>query len=86
MQNTLTMLSAWMKTFWAFLLLASVAQAQFQFFEHMFGGGGPRQAQQQQQARDGPSDPSWYQEKWENSMIVLWLWFGSSFEKRKTGC
>lgn len=56
------------KPLWALLLLASVAQAQFQFFEHMFGGGGggQRQARQQAEPHDGPSDPSWYQNEWEN--------------------
>lgn len=63
------MLSYWSKAFWALLLLASVAQAQFQFFEHMFGGGGPGQGREQQAPQDGPSDPSWYQNKWENGKI-----------------
>lgn len=61
------MFSNWIKALWAFLLLATVAQAQFQFFEHMFGGGGGGQRQARQEGhQDGPSDSSWYQDKWEN--------------------
>ena len=63
------MISYWSKALWALLLLASVAQAQFQFFEQMFGGGGPGHGRQQQAPQDGPSDPSWYQNKWENGEI-----------------
>lgn len=61
------MFSTWIKIIWALFLLASVAQAQFQFFEQMFGGGGPRQ---QQPAQDEPSDPSWYQKNWENGEFM----------------
>lgn len=65
------MFSNLIKTIWTLFLLASMAQAQFQFFEQMFGGGGgPRQ---QQPAQDEPSDPSWYQKNWENGE------FGSAF-------
>lgn len=67
------MLPNLVKALWAFLLLASVAQAQFQFFEHMFGGGGgggQRQGRQQAEPHDGPSDPSWYQNEWESGEFV----------------
>lgn len=74
----------WVKALWAFLLLASVAQAQFQFFEHMFGGGGgggPRQARQEDH-QDGPSDSSWYQDKWENGEFTNFvLVFVHSYQK-----
>jgi len=66
------MFSNLIKSLWALLLLASMAQAQFQFFEHMFGGGGgggQRQARQQAEPHDGPSDPSWYQHEWENGKL-----------------
>lgn len=45
------------------LLLAGTANAQFQFFENMFGGhqGG----HQQQQQANAPSDSSWYQQNWD---------------------
>jgi hypothetical protein len=44
------------------LLLVSGAQAQFQFFEQMFQGGGQ---QQHQAPRDVPSDPSGYQQRYD---------------------
>lgn len=70
------MFSNWIKALWAFLLLATVAQAQFQFFEHMFGGGGgPRQARQEDH-QDGPSDSSWYEDRWENGKFAN-IVFGS---------
>lgn len=58
------MLHTWIRTLVALLLLASVAHAQFQFFEHMFGGG--RQEHQQQAAQNEPSDSSRYQNMWES--------------------
>lgn len=53
-------------TLWALLVLASLAQAQFQFFEHMFGGG--HQQQQHHRPQEGqnvPSDSSWFRNNWE---------------------
>ncbi|KAI1184325.1 hypothetical protein F5B17DRAFT_412480 [Nemania serpens] len=44
-------------------LLASLAQAQFGFFDQMFGG--QQQQQQQQQQQNVPSDPSLYQNNFE---------------------
>ncbi|OJJ79638.1 protein lcl2 [Aspergillus glaucus CBS 516.65] len=70
------MLPNLVKALWAFLLLASVAQAQFQFFEHMFGGGGgggQRQGRQQAEPHDGPSDPTWYQNEWESARCSKYL-------------
>ena len=43
--------------------LAPFTQAQFQFFEQMFQGGG--QQHQQQHAQNVPSDSKWYQETYE---------------------
>lgn len=51
---------------WALLLLVSTAQAQFQFFEQMFGGGGGHGHQGEQEAS---SDSSWYQRTWEGGMF-----------------
>jgi hypothetical protein len=48
----------------AFLLLFSLASAQFQFFEQMFQGG--QQQQQRQEPQNVPSDSSWYQQNYEN--------------------
>jgi hypothetical protein len=42
-----------------------MARAQFQFFEHMFGGGQERQQASQQNV---PSDSSRYQGMWEAGM------------------
>lgn len=54
-----------LRTLGALLLLISVARAQFQFFEHMFGGGQERQQASQQNV---PSDSSRYQGMWEAGM------------------
>lgn len=48
---------------WALFLLAAVAQAQFQFFEHMFGGNQQQQAQHQG-SQNVPSDSGRYQKMW----------------------
>ena len=50
------------------VLLAGAANAQFQFFENMFGGqqGGP----QQQQQGNAPSDSNWYQQNWDQGKSV----------------
>lgn len=55
----------WAKTLWALLLLATFAQAQFQFFEQMFGGGHT----QQQGPQNAASDSSRYQKLWKESML-----------------
>lgn len=59
-----TMIQSWIKSLWALLLLASVAQAQFQFFENMFGGGHQHE-RAQQETQNVPSDSSWYQKTWD---------------------
>ncbi|KAI9041686.1 protein lcl2 [Aspergillus affinis] len=71
------MLSAWIKTLGALLLLATMAHAQFQFFEHMFGGGGGgggggRQGHQQA-SQNVPSDSSRYQNSWESATCDKYL-------------
>jgi hypothetical protein len=48
----------------ALLLLFTLANAQFQFFEQMFQGG--QQQQQRQEPQNMPSDSSWYQQNYEN--------------------
>ncbi|KAI0183626.1 hypothetical protein EV127DRAFT_446484 [Xylaria flabelliformis] len=54
-------------TFLLIALFTSLAQAQFGFFDQMFGGGGGGQQAQQQQQRpqNGPSDSSLYQTNFE---------------------
>ncbi|KAE8375917.1 Long chronological lifespan protein 2 [Aspergillus bertholletiae] len=65
------MLHTWIRTLGALLLLASMAHAQFQFFEHMFGGG--RQEHQQQAAQNEPSDSSRYQSMWASAQCDKYL-------------
>ncbi|KAJ9307585.1 hypothetical protein DTO217A2_2819 [Paecilomyces variotii] len=56
---------------WALLLLVAAAQAQFQFFEQMFGGA--RQEHHQQEQQNVPSDSSWYQRHWEGARCSNYL-------------
>ncbi|KAE9364215.1 hypothetical protein N431DRAFT_388187 [Stipitochalara longipes BDJ] len=63
MPRSLTLLSA-------FLLLFSVASAQFQFFEQMFQGG---QQQQRQEPQNVPSDSSWYQQNYDSARCTNYL-------------
>jgi hypothetical protein len=46
----------------------STAQAQFQFFEQMFSGGGHGGHQGEQEAS---SDSSWYQRTWEGGRFFF---------------
>lgn len=62
------MLSSWVRCLGALLFLASVAQAQFQFFEHMFGGG--HQEHHQQNTQNSASDSARYQQLWEGSELL----------------
>ncbi|RAH73724.1 protein lcl2 [Aspergillus aculeatinus CBS 121060] len=62
----------WIKSFGLILLLASVAHAQFQFFEHMFGGGGGG-GHQHQAPQNVPSDSSRYQSQWESAHCDRYL-------------
>lgn len=57
------MLQSWRQALWALLLLVSVAQAQFNFFDQMFGGG-EQQQRQQQRSQNAPSDSDRYQQMW----------------------
>lgn len=61
------MLKSWLQTIWALSLLVSVAQAQFNFFEQMFGGG--EQQRPQQQSQNAPSDSSRYQQMWNGGKM-----------------
>ncbi|CAL5871369.1 uncharacterized protein PFLUO_LOCUS5619 [Penicillium psychrofluorescens] len=65
------MISHWLKALWALFLLASVAQAQFNFFEQMFGGNQGQERQQQNQ--NSPSDSSRYQNAWGQSKCSHYL-------------
>ncbi|KAF9885623.1 Long chronological lifespan protein 2 [Aspergillus nanangensis] len=68
------MLVSWIRTLGAWLLLASVAHAQFQFFENMFGaGGGGHQEYRQKSAQNVPSDSSRYQSNWEAARCDKYL-------------
>ena len=50
-----------------FLICASsLAYAQFNFFEQMFGGGGHAEHHQPQ---DVPSDSAWYRKQWQEGML-----------------
>ncbi|OJD19198.1 hypothetical protein AJ78_00811 [Emergomyces pasteurianus Ep9510] len=62
-------------TFLGLLFLATVAQAQFQFFEHMFNGG--QQQHQDSRDHDAPSDSSWYQRNYDNARCSGYLCPGS---------
>lgn len=57
------MLPKFASALWALFLLVSVAQAQFNFFEHMFGGN-QQQQQQHQDSQNMPSDSGRYQNMW----------------------
>ncbi|OKL64088.1 hypothetical protein UA08_00317 [Talaromyces atroroseus] len=59
------MLAKSVTAIWALLLLITSAQAQFQFFEQMFGGGSQQGRQQEQEAS---SDSAWYQKTWDGDM------------------
>ncbi|KAJ5463237.1 hypothetical protein N7475_008181 [Penicillium sp. IBT 31633x] len=65
------MLQSWRQALWALLLLVSVAQAQFNFFEQMFGGG--EQQRQQQRSQNAPSDSGRYQQMWSGAQCDNYL-------------
>lgn len=59
-------------SFTLFLLLllpmsASLVNAQFNFFEQMFGGGGGNGHHHQPQ--DVPSDSAWYRKQWQDGIL-----------------
>ncbi|KAF1847715.1 long chronological lifespan protein 2 [Cucurbitaria berberidis CBS 394.84] len=60
-QMVLTFLATWFLT----------ANAQFGFFDQMFGG--QQQQQQQQQAQNVRSDSSWYQAQYEGAQCTHYL-------------
>lgn len=51
------------RALWALSMLVTVAQAQFNFFEHMFGSN-QQQQHQQQGSQNVPSDSGRYQNSW----------------------
>ncbi|EER41239.1 conserved hypothetical protein [Histoplasma capsulatum var. duboisii H88] len=53
------------------LLLATGTQAQFQFFEQMFGGG--QQQQHDSREQNVPSDSDWYQRTYDNARCSNYL-------------
>jgi hypothetical protein len=53
------------------LLLILPINAQFQFFEQMFGGGGGGHPGHQHQPQNMPSDSGWYQQQYENGMTIF---------------
>jgi len=58
-------------TLWGIALLVSVAQAQFNFFEHMFGANQQQQQHQHQQgSQNVPSDSSRYQSLWRQCKLL----------------
>ncbi|KAL2825902.1 hypothetical protein BDW59DRAFT_145582 [Aspergillus cavernicola] len=63
------MLTNMVRSLAALLLLISVAHAQFQFFEQMFGGGQGQQAPE----KNVPSDSSRYQSMWKDSRCDRYL-------------
>jgi hypothetical protein len=55
----------------ALLLLILPTTAQFQFFEHMFGGN--QHHQQQQKPQNMGSDSAWYQQQYEAGITLSTL-------------
>lgn len=55
---------------WALVLMVSVAQAQFNFFEHMFGAN-QQQQQHQQGSQNVPSDSGRYQSMWRQGKLLF---------------
>lgn len=56
------MLRYWCQALWALILMASVAHAQFNFFDHMFGGN--QQPVRNAGPQNVPSDSNRYQNMW----------------------
>ena len=57
------MMRNFISSLWYLLLLATMAQAQFQFFEQMFGGG-QQHPGHRQGSQNVPSDSGRYQQMW----------------------
>ncbi|KAJ5536572.1 hypothetical protein N7513_009758 [Penicillium frequentans] len=66
------MLRSVLQTVWAILMLVAVAQAQFNFFDHMFGGNQQQQGHHQG-AQDVSSDSSRYQNSWNQAQCSKYL-------------
>ncbi|KAJ5145863.1 uncharacterized protein N7515_000427 [Penicillium bovifimosum] len=66
------MLQGVRQALWALLLIVSVAQAQFNFFDQMFGGG-EQQQRQQQRSQQAASDSSRYQQMWAGAQCDNYL-------------
>ncbi|KAJ5874700.1 uncharacterized protein N7529_003130 [Penicillium soppii] len=66
------MFQSWRQALWAFILLVSVAQAQFNFFDQMFGNG-EQQQRQQQRSQNAPSDSARYQQMWREAQCENYL-------------
>lgn len=64
------MLRSIFQTIWAIFMLVAVAQAQFNFFDHMFGGNQQQQGHHQG-AQDVSSDSSRYQNSWSQGMTIV---------------
>ncbi|KKK15945.1 hypothetical protein P175DRAFT_0479549 [Aspergillus ochraceoroseus IBT 24754] len=65
------MMSNWIKTLGALLLLVSLVHAQFQFFEQMFSGSGGQERKQASQ--NVPSDSSRYNSMWDGARCDKYL-------------
>ena len=63
------MLRNFVSTLWALVLMVSVAQAQFNFFDHMFNGN-QQQQQHQQGSQNVPSDSGRYQNQWRQCKLM----------------
>ncbi|KAJ5134415.1 hypothetical protein N7448_000563 [Penicillium atrosanguineum] len=66
------MLRNFVSTLWALVLMVSVAQAQFNFFDHMFNGN-QQQQQHHQGSQNVPSDSGRYQNQWRQSQCSNYL-------------
>lgn len=69
------MMRTFVQALWAIFMMVSVAQAQFNFFDHMFGGG--QQQQGHQGSQNVPSDSGRYQSMWNQGINVSFPWFCS---------
>ncbi|KAJ6110328.1 hypothetical protein N7486_002563 [Penicillium sp. IBT 16267x] len=66
------MMRSILQTVWAIFMLFAVAQAQFNFFDQMFGGNQQQQGHHQA-AQDVPSDSGRYQNSWSQSQCSKYL-------------
>ncbi|EPS34593.1 hypothetical protein PDE_09557 [Penicillium oxalicum 114-2] len=66
------MMRNFISSLWSLLLLATMAQAQFQFFEQMFGGG-QQHPGHRQGSQNVPSDSGRYQQMWAQAQCSNYL-------------